>query len=259
MFQNSRPRFLRSASTVCLEDLITGNSTATVFSDFDLQALSQTHITTGLFHLRKEITNLTEMWSRLMADPSQTSTIEAMEYAAKRTSVEQMLLLAGQGFAIMYGPDQDARLREACCIAGSIYVSTVLRGCQFGPTAMQKTLTRRLINCVERFELEDGGKTDVVPSSIAVLFWALSVGGTMSLDLEERTWFLLRLRRAVKQLGLRSWEQCLSILNCFLWEEKMENEAWKSISADLQESIVTASVTTHEISGTKVQAEEYEL
>ncbi|KUJ17343.1 uncharacterized protein LY89DRAFT_718060 [Mollisia scopiformis] len=239
MFQDNRPRSLRSASIMCLEDLITSNPSATVFpSSFDLQKLSQTDIATGLSHLRKEIKNLTETRSRLMAHPFHTSTTESMKFAARRRIIEQMLLLAGRGFSMMHGPDKDARLREASCIAGSIYVRTVLQGFQARPSVGQKNLTRRLMTCVERFELEDRGKTGAESTSIAALFWALNVGGTVSLDLEERTWFILHLSRVVKQLGLRSWGQGLSILNCFLWEEKLETEAWKSISADVQEFIV---------------------
>jgi hypothetical protein len=88
-------------------------------------------------------------------------------------------------------------------------------------------------------ELENHGKSDQLPASIAAIFWALCVGGAMAVDLEERTWFVLRLSRVAKQLGLMCWEQVLPILNCFLWHEKMETKAWKDIWADVQEWIVT--------------------
>jgi hypothetical protein len=96
------------------------------------------------------------------------------------------------------------------------------------------------MTCVERFELENYGNSELVSASLTMLLWALSVGGTMSLGLAEKTWFVLRMSRAAKALGLRSWARVLPILNCFLWEEKLENEAWKCVSADLQESIVTS-------------------
>ncbi|KAE9374231.1 hypothetical protein N431DRAFT_543622 [Stipitochalara longipes BDJ] len=238
ILQNSKPRFTHAASPSRLADLMISNFTGASLSSFDLQIFSQMNITTALFRVRQEIMNLADMQSLLMACPSRTSTVETLEFAARRTSIEHVLLLASQGFASMQNPDQDARLREACCISGSIYVNSVFWGLQPSPTISLKTLKRRLMACVERLELEDHDKSDLVPASIAVLFWALNVGGTIAVDLEERTWFVLRLSRAAKQIGLRSWEQILSVLNCFLWEAKLENDAWKGIWADLKELIV---------------------
>ena len=239
MLQNTRPRFLLSTTGVHSEDLIASNSPFAILSSFDLGDFSHMNIAIALFHVRQEITNLTDLQSRLMSCPSYTSAAEAMEFAASRTTIEHILLLAGQGFAVTHGPDQDGRLREMCCIAGSIYVNYVLRGFQPRPNVVLKTLKRRLMTCVEQFELEDYAKSDPVSASIAVFFWALCVGATMSLDTAERNWFVLRTSRAAKHLGLGSWEQVSSLLDCFLWSEKLENEAWKSIWTDLQESIVT--------------------
>jgi hypothetical protein len=238
MFQNARPRFAHAASPARLADLITSDlSNASVSSD--LQEFSRVDITTALFRLRQEIIILTEMQSRLMECPDRTSTAEAMEFASRRTSIEHLLLFARQGLVSMHRTDQDARLREACCIAGSIYVSYVFHGLQPRATMVLKMLKRRLMSCVESLELENHGKSDQLPASIAAIFWALCVGGTMAVDLEERTWFVLRLSRVAKQLGLMCWEQVLPILNCFLWHEKMETKAWKDIWADVQEWIVT--------------------
>lgn len=167
---------------------MTDNFSDASLSSFELQDFAQGDITTALFHLRQEIVDLTNMQSSLMACPSRTSTAEAMEFAVRRTGIENVLLLVGQGFAIMHAPDQDARLREACCIAGSIYVRYLFRGLQSKPNMTLKALKRRLMTCVERFELEDRGRSDEVPASIAVLFWTLNVAGTMAMDLEERTW-----------------------------------------------------------------------
>ena len=212
------------------------------FSCSDLDDFSRMDFTTSLFYLRQEIMNLSEIQSRLMACPSRTSTAEAIEFAARRTSIEHVLLLAGQGYASLNIWDQDARLREVCCVAGSIYVNYVFRGSQPRASIASKMLMRRLMTCVERFELEDHDGSNTVPASIAALLWALCVGGTMAVDLEERSWFVLRLSRAGKLIGLKCWEQALSILKCFLWEEKLETEVWKSVWKDVEWSIVSKNI-----------------
>jgi len=238
MYQNARPRFLPSASAVCLEDLTTSNSPRAVLSSFNFQAFPEMDTPHALFHLRQQTKSLTDLHFRLKACPSRTSTDETIEFTVRRTSIEQFVFLAGQSFAILHGSDRDARLREACCIAGSIYVRYVLRDFQRRPTDILEILKRRFMNCVERFELETFSQNRLpVSVSVAALFWALNLGAAMSLDMAERTWFVLRMSRCAKILELRSLEQVLSILNGFLWVEKLENEAWKEIWGELRESI----------------------
>jgi len=239
MFRNTKPRFTHSASPPRLADLM---NRYVNFSCFDIEEFSRMDFTTSLFYLRQEIKNLAEIQSGLLVCPSRTSTAEAMEFAARRSSIEHVLLLAGQGYSTMYSENQDARLREVCCVAGSIYVNYVFRGSQPRVTITSKTLKRRLMTSVERLELEDQDRSDTVPSSIAALLWALCVGGTMAEDLEERTWFVLRLSTMTRRIGLKSWEQALSILNCFLWEEKLETDVWKEVWTDVEQSIVTGEV-----------------
>jgi hypothetical protein len=238
MFQNAKPRFSQSPPAPNSEDMISNHSFSDKHTSIDFASFSQRDTAIVLSHLRREMIDLTKVQSHLMACPSRTSTAEAMEFAARRTNIEHTLLSVGQWFAHTNEPGKDDRLREACSIAGSIYVNYVLRGFQYKLTIALKTLKRRLMTCVERFELEDNGKTDSVSISTAVLFWALSVGVTVSLDLEERTWFVLRMSKAAKRLGLKNWEQALSLVNQVLWAEKLENETWKGIKADFQKYMV---------------------
>ncbi|MCJ1308005.1 hypothetical protein MMC25_001655 [Agyrium rufum] len=232
MFQNARPRFLASTTSE------SSSNAFAIMSLIDLEGFPYMDTSAVLFYLRKEIASLTKMYSRLMIDPSRTTTVQAMKFLSRRTDIEYILLLAAQGFAVMQGPDQDARLREACCLAGSIYVNYVLRGFKPSSALILKTLKKRLMTCVERFELETRGRTKDVPTSIAVLFWALNVGGTMSLDVTEKSWFMLRLSRTAKHFGVRDWKSASLLLGDYPWAVKLQNEAWESIWVDLEQSLV---------------------
>lgn len=240
MLQHTRPRF---HSITLSEDLCVPFA---IVSSLDAESFSQIDTSTVLFSLCREINSLTGFHNRLIMDPDRTGTAEAMEFLVRRTNIESTLLLATQGFHHMRATDQDARLREACCLAGSIFVNYVLRGSKPSHALILRTLKTRLIACVELFESElSGGLHDGMicqTASTAVLFWTLSVGGAMSLDAPEKAWFALQLSRAARNLGIGSWEGALPMIANFPWDEKLENEAWESIWVDLQATLTTSSV-----------------
>ena len=110
-------------------------------------------------------------------------------------------------------------IREASCIAGSIYTQLQFRDSEPDSTNLQN-LKGRLVSIFADLDTESIA-ADRLRTEGSFLLWILFCGGILCLSGEERAPFVERILRLVMLLGLQGWEEVDGILRGYLWTGKL--------------------------------------
>lgn len=111
-----------------------------------------------------------------------------------------------------------------CGVVGSIYIYMFLRKIPVDNPVFDYmvSLVREEL---ERFDAEL--LQGMFPPEI--MFWMLFVAGVASLKREERPWFVMRLRREIRILGLKGWQEVRGLLGRLAWVDGVEQEGGRQL------------------------------
>ncbi|KAE9362867.1 hypothetical protein N431DRAFT_143607 [Stipitochalara longipes BDJ] len=110
-------------------------------------------------------------------------------------------------------------IREASCIAGSIYTQLQFRDAQPGSLSLQ-LLKNRLLSIFAYLDTEN-----IAPDRLQFegpfLLWILFCGGILCMNGDERAFFVERIVGLMVLLGMKGWEEMNGILRGYLWTGKL--------------------------------------
>ena len=218
----SRPRF---APTPCCA-LVKGTLLCNVASDFDLWTGLCGEIL-EIFHDIRYLTScMTTRNNRIeesgwMAFGSVT-TAGMMAFSNERSFIEHRLLTLREIIKPRAAMQHEDYLLESCRIAALIYINCVLR--KYSPNStVLKNLKAQLILTIQDWEKSGLGTTSwPLPSSLT---WILFIGGILSLNSLEETWFAERIARSMRSAGLKTWIDVEGLLVRMIWVDKLRTSA----------------------------------
>ena len=233
----SRPFFKPTPCCALLKSiqLYPSTSTITVKNDMQSQKEATPDEWTLLHGSMHEMRNLTDQVTYHNTKlPSNTSNrinaAEIMDFSKTRTSIEHRLL----SLLPLRDPMKISTdcLFEACRLGSLIFINCVLR--EFSPKiGVLKTLKGQLIGMIQGAEhtcVDLGAKLH-----LSRLVWVLMMGGILSLNSQEETWFAERIARAMAASGLETWEDVEQLLYRIGWAKALRNSACKSLWRRVEE------------------------
>lgn len=159
---------------------------------------------------------------------------EMLDFSCARNNLEYSLLAIPTPDIECFAIDSDQFICEVVRIVAIMYMNYVLL--EFDPIfqVLQK-LKRKLIAVIGAGE--KGLDENATQNIDVIMLWALFMGGLVSLNADERTWFGSRIAILVEKLGLQTWDAIEHYLMKALWIRRMNNKAcwdlWTTVLSSL--------------------------
>ena len=159
---------------------------------------------------------------------------EILAFSKRRSSIEHRLV--SLPFKHADEMKEIDYMHDTCRLAALIYMNRVLRS--FGPTiAVLKILKEHLIWLVQEAEDRFGISAMTTPPEVlsppSESIWVLFMGGILSLNEEEETWFAERIAAGMRLLRLEMWEDVEALLFRSGWTDTLRTSAclslWKRV------------------------------
>jgi hypothetical protein len=125
-------------------------------------------------------------------------------------------------------------IREASCVAGSIYTKLQFRGSQIGDSDMQD-LRERLLYIFTHLEAEIE-EPQRVEAEGPFLMWILFCGGVLCVMDEQRPFFVSKIKSLANQLGIEGSHEVDEILRGYLWSDRIDNSTFSMLWQEVEMS-----------------------
>ena len=115
-------------------------------------------------------------------------------------------------------------------LAALIYLNIVLRNCSPNGGALQ-SLKLQLVNAIKNAERPQ----PCLGPRRRTAIWVCFLGGMLSLNTSEETWFAERIRRAMRNAEVQSWEEVEEALREVVWADTLQTQALASLWRTVQD------------------------
>lgn len=119
---------------------------------------------------------------------------------------------------------------EAHRLAALIYLNIILRNCAPNGGALQ-SLKSQLIKTIKNAERPQ----PCLGARRRTAVWVCFMGGLLSLNASEETWFAERIRRAMRNAEAQSWEEVEEALREVVWVDTLKTQALTSLWRTVQD------------------------
>ena len=160
-----------------------------------------------------------------------TSVMEMVSFSKMRSAVEHRLLSLPKKFQTVDGKVRLDYDYQACRTAILIFTNHVFR--TFDPkVAILKILKKRLMGLIQC--KEDTAEVTDDSSTAGRMLWILCLGGLLSLDHDERTWFASRIAKGSLEMRVTSWTEMQEHLMKYLWVPRLYNKECRLLWEEAQ-------------------------
>jgi Fungal specific transcription factor domain len=165
--------------------------------------------------------------TRAQADLNQATQEEKRDFEQRLTSMERHTAVYMEVALKAGSLSRDDLIREASCIAGSIYTKLQFRDAQTSDAEMQG-LRDRLLYIFTHLETEIA-EPHKLDTEGPFLLWIMFCGGILCVSAEQRAFFVPRMKSLTTQLSIENWQEVDGILRGYLWSSKIDSWTFRML------------------------------
>ena len=165
---------------------------------------------------------------QLIEDSTEASVSDIIAFDSRRNTLEERMLCSQHAFSILPFIRFGDHFLEICSIASTIYSCLTFRKFRLD-FPLLKTLKQDLVTSIEKAEtFYYGTPEDPIPLGdetpyTEMLLWVMFIGGLLTSDAEERTWFAHRIAKVLPWTWVRCWDDAEKCLKKVLWTDALCN------------------------------------